>query len=198
LKPVFKHGAVEDFEMPDNAFDRYLELVGKVDSFSNSVMRSMSGDIACRPGCDECCMKSFTVFRVEAANLYAGFLLLEPAARRVILQRCGSSDPHLTSCVLLDSGRCMLYAHRPIICRTHGLPLKSERLYINGSPRTALCHKNFTEPGSLSRLPKELVLDLDTLNTMLSAVNMLFMKELSGGPGPGEGERVSFPDIFRK
>lgn len=69
----------------------------------------------CRKGCSACCVDDLTVFDVEAEHIRQrhGSLLQEGA-------------PHpVGACAFLDAaGACRIYAERPYVCRTQGLPLR--------------------------------------------------------------------------
>jgi Fe-S-cluster containining protein len=69
----------------------------------------------CRRGCSACCEDDLTVFEVEAARIRErhGDLLAEGV-------------PHAEgACAFLDGeGACRIYADRPYVCRTQGLPLR--------------------------------------------------------------------------
>ena len=69
----------------------------------------------CKRGCAGCCVDDLTVFEVEAEPIRRGFgkLLAE-----------GLPHP-LGGCAFLDeTGGCRVYASRPYVCRTQGLPLR--------------------------------------------------------------------------
>jgi hypothetical protein len=73
-------------------------------------------------------------------------------------------------CPLLDGGLCLLYQVRPIICRTHGMPvlIRSEQ-----GAAVDYCPLNF----SSGRKPdSKHVLDVDQVNTTLVTVNGLFVR----------------------
>lgn len=63
-----------------------------------------------------------------------------------------------------------MYERRPVICRTHGLPLI---ITEEGEEGRDCCPKNFVGRG-LDDLPRGDLLDLVHLNTMLVAVNTVF------------------------
>jgi hypothetical protein len=63
----------------------------------------------------------------------------------------------------------MVYEARPIICRTHGYPLymeKEDRAMVD------FCPKNFK---GVKKLDRADMLDLDRMNTLLTAVNKHFI-----------------------
>jgi hypothetical protein len=66
-------------------------------------------------------------------------------------------------CAALDAqGRCSIYAARPIVCRSHGAPIRSGSLPVIQS-----CHRNFT-----SVTPDaDCIVDQETLSTLLLAVD---------------------------
>ncbi len=99
------------------------------------------------------------------------------AAGRLSHQQLSQLKHHLSSraegdvCPLLLDDGCMLYDARPIICRTHGLPI----LTVNENERHIdVCPLNCK---GMDHLPGEAVLDLERLNTMLAAVNALYLRE---------------------
>lgn len=69
----------------------------------------------CARGCHACCVDELTVFAVEADLIKRHHAeLLETAV----------PGPE-GSCAFLDAeGACRIYAHRPYVCRTQGLPLR--------------------------------------------------------------------------
>ncbi|MDH3629198.1 MAG: YkgJ family cysteine cluster protein [Acidobacteriota bacterium] len=71
--------------------------------------------LQCREGCHDCCVDDLTVFEVEAEEIrrHAGELLRE-----------GRPHPPGGCAFLGDRGQCRIYAVRPYVCRTQGLPLR--------------------------------------------------------------------------
>jgi hypothetical protein len=71
--------------------------------------------LECRQGCSSCCVDGLTVFDVEA----------EPIRRRHT-ELLATGIPHAQgACAFLDpEGACRIYAERPYVCRTQGLPLR--------------------------------------------------------------------------
>ncbi len=92
-------------------------------------------------------------------------------------------------CPLLAGGECLLYGARPLICRTHGLPL----LVDDGAGRRVdFCPENFR---GLESLPGEAVLDLERLNAALAAVDAHFAEEAFGG-GKAPRRRLTLADAL--
>ena len=140
---------------------RYALLVARVDDFSATVSDQLAPALHCRPGCDACCQRELSVLPLE---LYA---------IRCALDRCTLvSEPVPVPgvpCPLLDDRCCSIYPHRPIICRTHGLPLLVDRQ----TGRRDCCPRNCTGP-ALAALPSAQLLDLERLNTILVSLNRAF------------------------
>ncbi len=76
----------------------------------------LHGDrLECRRGCSSCCTDDLTIWDVEA----------EPI-RRQHAELLATGEPHAAGgCAFLDAeGGCRIYAERPYVCRTQGLPLR--------------------------------------------------------------------------
>ncbi|GAC1589672.1 MAG: hypothetical protein NVS3B20_16800 [Polyangiales bacterium] len=71
--------------------------------------------LQCRRGCSACCVDGLTVFEAEAEHI-----------RRHHADLLQSGAPHAEgACAFLDDeGACRIYAERPYVCRTQGLPLR--------------------------------------------------------------------------
>lgn len=70
--------------------------------------------LQCKKGCFDCCVDDITVFEIEAHHIVANCGdVLEQHAHQV------------GACAFLDQdGACRIYAYRPYVCRTQGLPLR--------------------------------------------------------------------------
>jgi Fe-S-cluster containining protein len=164
--------------------ENYLALLKRVDELCGDTAARFASHISCRAGCDACC-RHLSIFAVEAAALRQALCALPEADAAFIRQKAQQSrseDP----CPLLHDGLCLLYQARPIICRTHGLPLLISR---DGESGVDFCPENFRE---LSSTPGSAVIDLDRLNATLAAVNAL---SLATFPGP---ERQTMAEALRR
>jgi hypothetical protein len=145
----------------------YRALLDQVDRLTARIVTEFTGQIECRDGCASCCTLQ-GVLPVEAASLALAWRELSAtrAARlRTQLHAADSRD----RCPLLIDDRCPLYAARPIICRTHGLPLLVED---PAGTRVDRCPLNFS---GLTTLPGTAVIHLDRLNSALVAANHHFL-----------------------
>ena len=90
-------------------------LHDEVDARAGALARRHVGRLRCGRGCSACCQDGLTVFEVEAERI-----------RRAHVDLLVSGEPHAPgACAFLDSdGACRIYADRPYVCRTQGLPLR--------------------------------------------------------------------------
>jgi uncharacterized protein len=153
--------------------ENYLALQSRVDELCGRTAARFDSQISCRPGCDACC-RHLSIFAVEAAALKQALCALPDPDADFIRRKAELAGPE-APCPLLHNGLCLLYRARPIICRTHGLPLLISR---DGESGVDFCPENFRE---LSSIPGSAVIDLDRLNATLTAINALFLHAF---PGP--------------
>lgn len=153
-----------------NAFANYRKLVDSVDALCERIFTAHASHLACTRGCDGCC-RHITVFPVEAYAL-AGALSELPEPLRAELRYRAAATPPDAPCPLLRDGICLLYPARPIICRTHGLPILME---TPDGARVDHCPRNFK---GVDSLPGSAVIQLERLNETLAAVNALFARHL--------------------
>jgi uncharacterized protein len=159
-----------DRELLDQLLADYRQLIAKVDAHVATVAESCADQLACRPGCASCC-RHLTVTSVEAFAL-ARALQDMPGDQAAKLREGAAAAGDSETCPLLVGGLCRLYAARPLICRTHGLPLLVED---EAGRRVDFCPQNFT---AVESLPAALVLDLERLNILLALINRQFLAGL--------------------
>lgn len=147
--------------------DNYKQLIARVDALCGEIETSLGDQITCSEGCSSCCT-AITVFPVEAAAMRHALEQL-PGQQAEEIRHHVSAHANDERCPLLNHHRCMLYEARPIICRTHGLPI----VYTaDGHRNSDCCPHNLSETGALSGAN---VVDLDKLNTLLAAINSIFL-----------------------
>jgi hypothetical protein len=147
--------------------DRYHLLTAKVDGFFARVLARHGDQMQCGSGCADCCHTRLTVTAVEAAAIEDHVVALAPDARAelaALAARPVADDPARIRCAALgDDDRCRIYAARPVVCRSHGAPIK-----LDGT--VTACHRNFTSRGPAAADP-DCVLDQTTLSALVLAVN---------------------------
>lgn len=156
------------------ALRNYHSLIGRVDRACHRIQEGYAEQIACQKGCaGNCCRIHLSIFPIEAISL-AGALQKLP---RKMVDHIRHKARHTTGvgpCPLLDEGACLLYASRLVVCRTHGLPMRTE---YRSNQFIGFCQKNFR---NLHPIPDDAIIDLDDLNCSLVTVNRLFVSEFSG------------------
>jgi Fe-S-cluster containining protein len=171
----------------------YRALVHKVSAFCETQAERYRADMACEPGCSSCCHVWLSVCAVEEAQLTAAISELPSSQRAEVAERAelelareqrGESGPR---CALLDvDGRCSVYEHRPLVCRTQGLALRyphdvvplsavRERL-ANGD--VTCCPLNFVDQVPAAQD----VLDAERVDQLLGLVNLRFSQATGDEP----------------
>ncbi|HEX2835800.1 MAG TPA: YkgJ family cysteine cluster protein [Thermoanaerobaculia bacterium] len=133
-------------------------------------MRSQPQNLQCGAGCSLCCYGLFEIGSGDVPLIAEGLAQLHPSRRRKIIRRAleivaSSEHPNLRECSpeekesffdrtqstacpnLGNDGLCMMYEHRPLVCRTFGLPLREGRKYIGD-----ICELNFTNAPKSERM----------------------------------------------
>jgi len=142
---------------------RLVELNAKIDAFFTRVENRHGGDMQCATGCSDCCHTRLTVTGVEAEAIRAE-VATWPTARRVALTANVAGGP-LDRCSALDpGGRCLIYEARPVVCRSHGAPI---RMRVDSLPVVQSCFRNFTQVTP----DADCVIDQETLSTLTLAVD---------------------------
>lgn len=160
-------------------FKSYVALIEKVESFLGAVRSKYGNFIKCQPGCSRCCLVDISIFQVEAEYLRKEYEQLRPADQNLINKKARHSKSpegkgENEECVLLIDGKCALYSHRPIICRTHGYPVYKPSIEKDGCQISA-CELNFAG-FDLIGLDPAFVLNLNLLEATLASINHVFMK----------------------
>ena len=97
---------------------KYDQLIIEIDKKVEQLTKIHSNHLQCKKGCDLCCM-DYSIFPVEY------YSILEKLKSNKVAIRPNFKDDN--SCAFLKDHACLIYEHRPVICRTHGLPL----IYMN-------------------------------------------------------------------
>jgi Fe-S-cluster containining protein len=172
------------------------QLHAKVDAFFERVHAAHAAEMQCRAGCSGCCQQSLSLFPIEMDLLIAAVRALPPDLREAAIARAqasaGQIDESFLPCPLLDGDRCIAYAARPTICRSHGIAVLV-RDEERGAASVSACPLNFE--GGLGELPPRDVLDLDRVNQMVALADMLLARR-SARP-EGQPARVGLREALR-
>jgi Fe-S-cluster containining protein len=152
------------------ADDDYRSILDRADQHFASVMRTQPQNLQCGAGCSLCCYGLFEIGSGDVPVIAEGLANLHPSRRKKVIRRAldiveSTAHPNLRECTpeekeaffdrtqatpcpnLDDQGLCMMYDHRPLVCRTFGLPLREGRKYVGD-----ICELNFTESTAKERM----------------------------------------------
>jgi hypothetical protein len=176
---------------PPSPRERLESLFARVDAFFRRAAEVHGESITCHAGCDDCCRRRFSVTALEAEALREALALLSAEERRTLAERALHGDPSVCPALGPD-GRCALYAARPLICRTHGLPIRYPAPPgARALPVVDACPRNF-QGKDLAGIEPSTVLDQNTLSTVLGALDAAFADER----GMPRGERVEIAALL--
>lgn len=140
-------------------------------------------------GCEDNCCKSlfFHHTYIEKAYFLEGFNSLAPEKKKNILHRAkqyytktfkreGTLESRKIMCPANESGKCMLYAFRPMICRLHGLPHELSR------PGGEIIRGNGCSAGGFDTRPYK-KFDRTPFYTQMAQIEMAYRKTngMTGG-----------------
>lgn len=91
------------------------DLYAEVDREAAALAERHRERLVCRRGCFDCCVDGITVFEVEADRI---------RERAAALLAAEAPHPPGRCAFLGAEGECRIYALRPYVCRTQGLPLR--------------------------------------------------------------------------
>ena len=180
---------------------RLGELTQKVDAFFACVTARHGTDMQCQTGCADCCHVRLTITAVEAAAVRA-LVTGWPSERRRTLAHTGPThEPGEISggggahgthgidrCAALDgAGRCKIYEARPLVCRSHGVPIRLRR---GSLPVVQACHRNFTH----TTADPDCILDQATLSAMLYAIDAA--EAAAAGADHDAGRRIDLAGLL--
>ncbi len=168
-------------ETIDDAQAALRALHDEVDAQAAELASRHAERLQCRRGCSSCCIDDLTVFEVEAERI-----------RRAHPELLEQGDPHPAgACAFLDAeGACRVYADRPYVCRTQGLPLRwlLERPDGEIEENRDVCELNLEGP-PLETLPEDDLWLLGPVEDRLAA--------LQHAVDGGLGLRVALRSLFR-
>ncbi|MEW6521596.1 MAG: YkgJ family cysteine cluster protein [Thermodesulfobacteriota bacterium] len=165
-----------------NFLRAYRALVDRIDEEIRKTAELHGARLRCAPGCSQCCTIS-SVLPLEAAVLRQALGGLDEQ-RRTMTRLQAEAD---ASCPLLVDRLCLVYQARPLICRTHGLPIAYVD-YERQAIEVSACPLNFGEEYEFDR--QELFF-IDPFNGELARLN----EEYCAALGIDSAMRVPMRDL---
>jgi Fe-S-cluster containining protein len=147
--------------------ENYKMLLAKTDEKSREIVARYPEHIRCSKGCHTCCIQGLTVNGLERSAI-RDYLTSRPALRQEA-EKNAAANPHQGQrCAFLNAaGACLIYEARPVVCRSHGVPLKIERDVRD------VCPLNFADM-KIDDIGEHYFINLETLNTILVLLNRQF------------------------
>jgi hypothetical protein len=173
---------------PSDLLFELEELHRRIDEAAGCVVGEQRAPLACRRGCSGCCVDGVTVFAIEAELI-----------RRKHPALLDEGSPHPPgACAFLDGeGACRIYAERPYVCRTQGLPLR----WLDEDPSGAvveyrdICELN--EPlVALTVLPPSACWPIGPVEAELAALERRRAASSPDGAAAPEARRVELRALF--
>ncbi len=163
----------------DEALAALEVLHREIDRRAGELAARHAGRLSCRKGCAGCCIDGLSVFEVEAERI-----------RRNHARLLEEAQPHPEGrCAFLDAeGACRIYADRPYVCRTQGLPL---RWIEEGIEHRDICPLN--EDGRTPPLEQIAAADCWPIGPVEERLALL-QRHIDGG----EGRRIALRQLFRR
>ena len=147
----------------DESILKYRDLTKECDLVSKRLYSIHNKYIVCKRGCCGCCV-NLSLFPVEFYSILDG------------ISRSGMdlTFDETADCGFLDGeGSCTIYKYRPIICRTHGLPIAFSGK--DGKLDVSFCELNFAKIGKNHVFDKFNTLNIDKINDKFFAINIEFI-----------------------
>ena len=150
--------------------EEYHKLRDEIDERSKTLENEHKKHLSCKSSCDLCCM-DYNIFPVEFYSI-----LNELQNQKFKPESHSKKEEESSSCVFLKDHKCTIYASRPVICRTHGLPL----LYTNNNDEWELstCELNFTD-FDFGQFSEKNTFAQDKFNSKLFVLNRDFIASFS-------------------
>lgn len=179
-------------------FEPYHKLRTDLDQHCQQLTQRWQSHLNCQRGCSGCCQQHLGLFPVEAAMVQAAIRQLSPMIQtqvKTAAQQLHQSQAPGPCPLLLPSEECAIYSERPVICRSHGLPISWP---AEDEPETVdvdVCPLNLTAENAWDELDiTQDTLAMDRLNLRLAATNMVYCRDILQDTSQA-GDRILMADI---
>lgn len=138
---------------------------------TDAIRERQSSQIACAKGCSSCCQTRLELFPVEFDRIKSAFDTIEADLKRHL--RAEAKAKWASGiCPLLHNDACTVYEIRPLICRTHGFPLRSG-VRVRTGESVAFCHLNFRD---CQTIEDKDIIDVDEFGMLLIGANLEYCR----------------------
>jgi len=141
-----------------NVLAKYKKLSIWCEKFCKKTFVKYADDIACHAGCGICC-------ELQSVNLLEAFSIFSSGVCGAVPVKSDNDG----KCVFLHDDKCSIYDNRPLVCRTHGLAIKSREFT---SAYSITCPYNFRETDFDKR--SDFILDMDIVTENMMRLNYAF------------------------
>lgn len=168
---------------PGDELEDLAALHVEVDTAAQALALRHARRLQCRRGCHACCVDDLSVTRIEAERI-----------RQAHPDLLAAGTPHpVGACAFLDAeGACRIYAERPLVCRTQGLPLQMFFEDETGEieERRDICPLNLEGGPPLEQLAED--------ELWLVGVHELRLAALDEAAGGSDEKRIRLRDLFAR
>lgn len=152
----------------EKSMHNFSLLLSKIDKTTLKLFDHHSTHLACRKGCDQCCMN----FRLLPVEFH--FIVDQLKEKQIKINNLASDE----ECPFLVDHECQIYEYRPIICRSHGLPILT--MDEEGENwELSFCPLNFTDADD-DYFTQKNCYQQDLFNSKLYMLNQEFISNFSG------------------
>lgn len=153
-----------------------------VDRLSEPLRQHHVARLKCHRGCSGCCVDNLHVFSIEAARI---------RQEHASLLEKGSAHSPGACAFLSEDGACRIYASRPYVCRTQGLPLRWFEVYHEQEivEHRDICPLNETEQ-AIEALDAEECWTIGPVEDKLRELEEVFTQ--------GQAKRINLRDLFKR
>lgn len=173
----------------EQAYAALLELHREIDAAASALAGRHAARIHCRRGCSACCLDGLRVWPIEAERI-----------RRHHAELLRTGEPHPPgACAFLDGeGACRVYADRPSVCRSQGLPLRVLFEDASGeiAERRDICPLNLEGGAPLDQLAEEDCWLVGPYELRLAALEARFSGSGEQDEARGDAARVELRSLF--
>ncbi len=165
-------------------YKKYHSLRNEVDKKVDKLFETHKEHVACKKGCDLCCMD----YKILPIEFYAIKNGLEKEGVKIKDNTTKNGE-----CIFLKNHVCTIYKHKPFICRTHGLPL----VFVNNNDEWELstCELNFKE-FNFEGFTLDNTLEQDKMNSKLFQLNKRFIAHYSE-KSFNETDLISLKNLYK-